>query len=432
MKINARFQSVIDLLVEVYRNVDVPVDVVVNSYMRQRRFIGSTDRREILDVFYGIIRQRKTIDGFLTNAHFVTDDIPQRSRLQVFVYLLKYADNKNALDYFDGEQYSPSKITLLESMVLDKLEKISLDQLSEAAQLGVDEDVLLRLKRVFPETYKKEITAQEMSAPLDLRWNPLKGELARVEAILTKEKIPFEKPSYSPWGIRLKSRIPLGQHKLITQGLVEIQDEGSQLIAMAVDAQPGQFVWDYCAGAGGKTLAIAPMMNNKGRIIATDSLEWRLKKAPIRFRRAGIHNAECKVLNVENQKWVKRQHGKCDRVLVDAPCSGSGTWRRNPELKWRVSDTDLKELVVKQSEILSRAALLVKSEGYLIYATCSLYREENQDQIEAFLKTHPDFSVHPIQLNTSKPLPLSAEGYLQLTPGEHQTDGFFACVMVKK
>ena len=201
-------------------------------------------------------------------------------------------------------------------------------------------------------------------------------------------------------------------------GSIEIQDEGSQLIAQLCNPQPGMAVWDYCAGAGGKTLALAAMMNNKGRIIASDTVAWRLKNAPQRLRRAGVHNVETRILDEESAKWVKRQAGKFDCVLVDAPCTGSGTWRRNPELRWRMDEAGLHELVAKQQNILEKAANLVAPGGRLVFATCSILRPEGRGQIETFLAKHPDFR-------------LEEDKVLELNPFEHGTDGFFAAAMTK-
>ena len=169
---------------------------------------------------------------------------------------------------------------------------------------------------------------------------------------------------------------------MLKNGLVEIQDEGSQLVALAVDAKPGMRVADFCAGAGGKTLAIAAQMQNKGRITACDVLAKRLERSTERFRRAGLHNIETKVLKDERDPWVKKHKGEFDRVLVDAPCTGIGAWRRNPDARWRSLGPGLETLLPLQASILASAARLVKKGGRLIYATCSMLREENEKQVE--------------------------------------------------
>lgn len=231
---------------------------------------------------------------------------------------------------------------------------------------------------------------------------------------------------------RVIALIMLQDHPLWVQGEIEIQDEGSQIVSLLVEAKPGLQIFDYCAGAGGKTLAMAAMMANKGRIVATDAVAWRLERSRERFKRSGVFNVECRTLEETNRKWLKRQEGRYDRVLVDVPCSGSGTWRRNPDLKIRLTEQDFDEILQKQYHIMEQASWLVKPGGRLIYATCSILRRENHDQIAQFLAKHPEFKLLPIApLWTEvigKACPTS-DLMLQLTPAQHQVDGFFAAVM---
>jgi 16S rRNA (cytosine967-C5)-methyltransferase len=236
--------------------------------------------------------------------------------------------------------------------------------------------------------------------------------------------INAEACALSPWGIRVFERPSLNALPMLKNGLVEIQDEGSQLVAHLVDAQPGQRVADFCAGAGGKTLALAAQMQNKGRIFACDVAAGRLKRSAERFRRAGVHNIETKILESERDPWVKKHQGQFDRVLVDAPCSGSGTWRRNPDARWRTAD--LGALLDTQGRILASAARLVRPGGRLIYATCSLLPEENERQIEKFLRENTGFAL----IKTDGRLEMAGD-YLSLTPAQHGTDGFFAAAINK-
>ena len=273
------------------------------------------------------------------------------------------------------------------------------------------------------------------AAPLDLRINPVKANRESAIKALARARITAEPTQWSPLGLRVQGRPPLGAVDAFKDGLVEIQDEGSQLVAIAVAPKPGQQVVDFCAGAGGKTLAIAALMKNKGRVVACDVLAGRLKRAAERFRRAGLHNIEAHPLSSERDPWVKRHKRKFDRVLVDAPCSGTGTWRRNPDSRWRQLGPGLEELVPLQANILDSAARLVKPGGRLIYATCSLLPEENEKQIAAFLESHPDFTVLPVAevwAEEGAGTPPSEGPYLRLTPARHDTDGFFAAVMVRK
>jgi 16S rRNA (cytosine967-C5)-methyltransferase len=200
------------------------------------------------------------------------------------------------------------------------------------------------------------------------------------------------------------------------KGLFEVQDEGSQLVAQMVEAKPGESIVDFCAGAGGKTLAIAAAMENKGRLMALDISEGRLFRSGERLRRAGVHNVTPRALAGPSDKWVKRNKGRFDAVLVDAPCTGTGTWRRNPDARWNLEPIDLEELVVLQAQILKSAARLVKPGGRMVYATCSLLPEENQRQIAKFLGDMPEFTL---------------DKELQLTPAGHGTDGFYAARLLK-
>ena len=252
-------------------------------------------------------------------------------------------------------------------------------------------------------------------APLDLRVNILKAKRDDVLARFKKEGFDAHEGKVSSLSIRLFGRPQLLQHPLFLEGAVEIQDEGSQMVAVTADAKPGEQVVDFCAGAGGKTLALGAAMKNKGRIVALDVLERRLTQSKRRFRRAELHNIETKPIISERDKWVKRHKGHFDLVLVDAPCTGTGIWRRDPDKRWRMLGPEMSELVLIQRKILESACRLVKPGGRLVYATCSLLLEENDDQIWAFLKEHPEFGVKG--------------DFLRLTPALNDTDGFFAAVL---
>ena len=322
------------------------------------------------------------------------------------------------------------------------------------------------------------------AASTDLRVNTLKATREEAIAALKAEGITAAPTQLSPVGLRVHGRPPLATMQVFKDGLIEVQDEGSQLVALLADARPGMRVADFCAGAGGKTLAIAAQMQNKGKIVACDVLEGRIDRAAVRFNRAGVHNVERKALSSERDQWVKRHAGTFDRVLVDAPCTGTGTWRRNPDAKWKLTPEDVAELEQVQRNILDSAWRLVKPGGRLIYATCSLLAEENEAQVEAFLAAHADFKLVPIAdvwreaigadtlslssaitchpgraqrepgpmrsardaepSHGSRITPPSAavrddsngsggsvatEGMLSLTPAQHGTDGFFAAVL---
>ena len=297
----------------------------------------------------------------------------------------------------------------------------------DAVRYEVPDWILPRLAAAFGPGLPAEMAALSEPAPLDLRVNILKTDRTQAVAALAREQLVAAPTRFSPWGLRLAGRQSVTQGAAFRDGLVEIQDEGSQLIALTVDAQPGMRVLDYCAGAGGKTLAIAMTMGNKGQIAACDVSAPRLEAAGKRLRRAGVHNAETHLL-APGDKWTKRQAGKFDRVLVDAPCTGTGTWRRNPDARGRLRESDLAELMAKQAAILDEAQKTLKPGGRLIYATCSLLNDENEAQMEALLARNPTLQAVPV----GAPLPDALHGrWLRLTPNRHGTDGFFAAVLEK-
>jgi 16S rRNA (cytosine967-C5)-methyltransferase len=271
------------------------------------------------------------------------------------------------------------------------------------------------------------------AAPLDLRVNL--ARVSREEALerLAKDGLEGSATPYSPAGIRLAGKPAINRHPLFEDGLVEVQDEGSQILAWLLAPRRGEMVADYCAGAGGKTLAIAMLMRGAGRIYAMDVSAKRLAALAPRAARAGVSSIHPLVLSGDNDSRVKRLAGKLDRVLVDAPCSGFGTLRRNPDLKWRHGPEAVAELAAKQLRILGAASRLVKPGGRLVYATCSILQEENEAVVAAFQVAHPGFdplsckellAAQHIFLDTGEPL--------RLWPHRHGTDGFFAAAFEKK
>jgi 16S rRNA (cytosine967-C5)-methyltransferase len=334
--------------------------------------------------------------------------------------------NKVAMAFATGK-YGPAALNAEELAVLEKLAGHTLEHphMPDAVKYEVPDWVLPRLEQKFGAALPAEMTALAAPAPLDLRVNLLKGTREEALAMLRAEKFEATPTPYSPFGLRLAGRQSVTGSKAFTEGLVEIQDEGSQLVALVVDAKPGMRVADYCAGAGGKTLAMAMMMENKGHIVACDVSAPRLEGAIKRLRRAGVHNAERHLLE-EGDKWVKRQAGKYDRVLVDAPCTGTGTWRRNPDARGRLTANDLLEILPKQARILDQAQRLVKLGGRLVYATCSLLGDENEMQVDAFLARNGHFK----RIALAPPVPPALLGpELRLTPRTHGTDGFGAAVL---
>lgn len=431
----ARLAAAIDLLAAVEASARRPADSIANDFFRARRYIGSADRRNVSDRAWGAIRQRLRLGW-----HFAELGEPKpTARLLMAAHLL-LAEGwvlEGIAQNFSGERFAPVPLWPSEAALLGRLAGRPLlhPDMPEGARLNLPDWALPGLRTRFGDTLPQEAAAFEEAAPLDLRANLLAGTRDIAQAALAGEGLLAAPMPYSPWGLRIADRRPVSATRAFETGLVEIQDEGSQLIALLTDARPGMRVADYCAGAGGKTLAIAATMENKGHIVACDVLAPRLEGAVRRLRRAGVHNAERHLL-VAGDKWRKRNASKFDRVLVDAPCTGSGTWRRNPDARIRTNATDLAELTRKQAVILEDASELVRPGGRLVYATCSLLPEEDEMQVEAFCARHPDFSILPIAGLWSALVPGVAppgEGpFMALSPARHGTDGFFAAVLQRR
>jgi 16S rRNA (cytosine967-C5)-methyltransferase len=270
-------------------------------------------------------------------------------------------------------------------------------------------------------------------APLDLRVNTL---LANREQVLTQlhgEGIGAAPTPVSPIGIRLAGKPALQAHPLFLKGAVEVQDEASQLLAFLVAPRRREMVVDFCAGAGGKTLALGAMMRSEGRVYAFDTSDWRLANLKPRLKRSGLSNVTPEHIDSENDARIKRLAAKIDRVLVDAPCTGFGTLRRNPDLKWRQPEGAVVELVAKQRAILAAAARLAKPGGRLVYATCSILPDENQAVVDDFLATHPDFRAGDAAAALAQAgCPLDTGPTLQLLPHRHGCDGFFAAILERE
>lgn len=286
------------------------------------------------------------------------------------------------------------------------------------------------------------VESLQQGAALDVRVNTFKDKREAVQQALAQVGIASTATPYSPWGLRLEGKPPLNRLEAFTRGVIEVQDEGSQLLALLLDAKRGEMVVDFCAGAGGKTLAIGATMRSTGRLYAFDVSAHRLDALKPRLARSGLSNVHPAAIAHERDERIKRLAGKMDRVLVDAPCSGLGTLRRNPDLKWRQSPASVQELALKQGAILDSAARLLKPGGRLIYATCSVLPEENEAIAQAFSQAHPDFEpLSSGELLTQLKVPHAAslcsggadgQRYLRLWPHTHHTDGFFAAVWQRK
>ncbi len=390
---------------------EYPADAVLSRYFRDRLALGQQDRAFVAESVFGVLRRKLLLDYIAPEA------TPRQLLLLWLSRIGGYSGRElGALCSSEETQWLNStraQGTLPLSVEAD-LPQWVIERLPEH-----DEDFIRALGRSLQE-----------SAPLDLRVNTLRATCDEVLARLEAEGIAAAPTPLSPIGIRLQGKPALSRHPLFTSGTVEVQDEGSQLLGYLLAPRRTDLVVDFCAGAGGKTLMLGALMNSQGRIYAFDVSEKRLSKLKPRLKRSGLSNLHPLVIAHENDTKVKRLAGKIDRVLVDAPCSGLGTLRRNPDLKFRQSPEGVAELVVKQTSILNAAARLVKPGGRLVYATCSLLTTENQQIVDAFLAAHPQFSaLNCGALLQKQGLTLECGDHMQLWPHVHRTDGFFAVAL---
>ena len=410
-----------------------PADDIAAEYFRRRRYIGAKDRAQISVHVYTVLRHRAIIDWWIARAGKGEVAPHARSRVLAALLLVDHWTPEDVAISFDGSRFRPAALKGPEQRLARALHGRSLThpEMSRAVANDLPDWLEPYLTAVYGRRLDDEMAALNAAAPLDLRVNGLKGDREAARRALAAEYIMAEPTPWSPFGLRLKHRVPLAATAAFKDGLVEVQDEGSQVAALLADVRPGMRVVDFCAGAGGKTLALAAQMQNRGKLVACDTADWRLERAAKRLRRAGVDNVERRVLASERDPWVKHHVKTFDRVLVDAPCLGIGSWRRNPDGKWRATATDLAELVERQRDILASASRLVKPGGRLVYVTCSLLREENEAQAEAFLAAHPDFAPYPAARAWEETIGGQCPGgedCLRLTPSRHGTDGFFVAL----
>jgi 16S rRNA (cytosine967-C5)-methyltransferase len=432
----ARIAAAIDIL-EALAAGTKPADDVAAAYFRNHRYIGSKDRAQVARHVYSVLRHRAALDWWVDRAGRSNLAASPRTRVMAALAIAEGEPAGEIIGSFDGGRFRPAALSPVEDRLVHALAGRSLRHPAMPRAIANDIPNWLEpyLERVYGPNLEREMASLNAPAPVDLRVNLLKTDRDTARRALAKEGIRTEPTQWSPIGLRLAERAPLSGLAALKDGLVEVQDEGSQLAALLAGAKPGMRVVDFCAGAGGKTLAIAAAMHNRGKIVACDTAEWRLTRSAQRLRRAGASNVERRVLSSERDPWVKRHAASFDRVLVDAPCLGIGSWRRNPDAKWRATPTDLAELQIRQHDILKSAARLVKPGGRLVYVTCSLLREENETQAERFLAETPDFALYPAVRAWSEAIgtPCPAGGdYLRLTPAQHGTDGFFVALFERK
>ena len=422
----ARIAASIELLTEIADKPRRPADASANDFFRARRFIGSGDRRAVSDRAWRVLRGYRRLAWWLDR----TGVAPTPRMLVAGSLMLEGWTAAGVAQSFSGGQYGPAPLLQPEAAAVRALEGHTWlhPDMPGAVRLEVPDWILPALETRFGPDLDPEMIATLDPAPLDLRVNLLRGTRDEAQAALLAEGIEATPTPYSPWGLRIDGRRAVTSGPAFQAGLVEIQDEGSQLLAALVGAGPEMRVVDWCAGAGGKTLALAMTMQNRGHLVACDVSAPRLEGAVRRLRRAGVMNSE-RHLVTPGDKWAKRRAGTFDRVLVDAPCTGTGTWRRNPDARLRLRQLDLEELVPKQAMILDAAARLVKPGGRLVYATCSLLPDENGRQVAAFLARTPGFTLVPAA--GLSPAPPTGD-FLALTPLQHGTDGFFGAVLERR
>ena len=432
-----RAQLVRMAVLEIYEQVrreGARADHALQRVLRREKQLRSVERRAVSDAVYGLLRLQGRVDHLLQRA-LGTRKLALEKLATPTQHLLRYAAYLIA-----GERQSADSAAGLAGPEVGPWQW-ALELVARPEPLGVPEDPLdalaaeTSLPRWLAKLWSEQLGAAEtrglagalnQRAPLTVRANLLKNSCDELLATLRTEGSRVERTRFSPWGITFTGRTNVFALRAFKAGLFEVQDEGSQLIALACEARPGQVVIDTCAGAGGKALALASEMHNKGRLVACDRDGRRLDELRPRARRAGVHNWEARSVPESSDARIADLRGSADVVLVDAPCSGLGALRRNPDARWRLDADEVDSFPPRQREILERYAPLVKVAGRLVYATCSINRRENEEVRAAFLSAHPEFE--PTQV-LPEATGLGAGAEVQLLPHRHGTDGFYIAAM---
>jgi 16S rRNA (cytosine967-C5)-methyltransferase len=411
-------------LVRLTLKFDHPADAIVSRFFRDNRGLGPRERATMAETVYTVLRKKLLFDHLAPSGSG-----PKERRLAI-------------LGFYGPGDFLRSALTEQEINWLDQCEKVSPNDLMERHRHNLPEWLVQPLKDQLGAEFWPMVETLNLGAGLDLRVNTFKAKRADVQKELAKAGIKAVNTPYSPWGLRIAGKPALNKNEAFMRGDFEVQDEGSQLLSMLLDAKRGEMVTDFCAGAGGKTLAIGAAMRSTGRLYAFDTSAHRLDAFKSRLKRSGLSNVHPAAIAHERDDRVKRLTGKMDRVLVDAPCTGLGTLRRNPDLKWRQNMLAVEEMAVKQAAILQSASRMLKSGGRIVYATCSVLPQENEAIAEAFSAANPDFV--PLlagevlaELKVEAAASLCSGGdnsqlYLRLWPHRHATDGFFAAVWQRK
>lgn len=430
---SAHLQAAIDALQQVLAFTS-PADAALKQYMKNRRYIGAKDRSEITRRVYHVLRHKGSLSWWITQ----NGGTPTPRALSLMS--LRFEKNMPASsigELCDGGDYAPANLTANEIRILEATEGKPLAQaaMPDWDRMNYPRWMDAHVKEAFGDNAEAEMSALHREATTDIRVNTLHADREAMLKELQKAGIGCEPTLYSPIALRLSARLPLHTLPVFKQGWFEIQDEASQLAALLAGAKPGQKVMDLCAGAGGKSLALAACMKNEGRLLALDTSEPRITECKLRMRRAGVHNGQTKLIASESDDFLKRHRDSADIVLLDVPCTGTGTWRRNPDLIWRYGENNLKQLLEVQQRIFTAGAKLVKPGGRLAYLTCSFLKCENEDQVSTFLNAHPNFEMIPVATLWSEalgtPCPISQPA-LRLSPSTNHCDGFFGCYLQRK
>jgi len=409
-------------LIELVYKFEHPADAVVSRYFREHRSLGPRERATLSDTVYATLRERLKFEWLARSGSG-----SKWRRLAV-------------LGFPGDRDFLKSALTDVEKNWLDHCDAVTDADLMAPHRHNLPEWLATALREQVGDEFDALVASLNQPAPLDLRVNLLKKKREAVLTELLQAGLSCEPTPYSPMGIRLQGKPSLAKLPAFVQGDVEVQDEGSQLLALLLDAKRGEMVVDFCAGAGGKTLAIGAAMRNSGRLYAFDTSGHRLDALKPRLARSGLSNVHPVAIAHERDDRIKRLAGKIDRVLVDAPCSGLGTLRRSPDLKWRQNPQTVAAQAELQQAILHSAARLLRPGGRLVYATCSLLPAENEVVAQAFGEAHPEFEPVPVaslleqaQVPQAESLCTGAGGqWLRLWPHRHATDGFFAAAWRKK
>ncbi|MCY7371067.1 MAG: RsmB/NOP family class I SAM-dependent RNA methyltransferase [Polaromonas sp.] len=412
----ALLENCADLLRQVLK-FDHPADMVLSRYFREQR-LGPRERATLAETVYRVLRKKNLFTYLAQHGNG-----PPERRLAILGFV---ADR----DYLLGALSDQEKDWL------GRCDQVQPSDLLELHRHNLPAWLVEPMKAQLGNEFWPLVESLNAPAALDLRVNTLKEKRADAQKQLAQAAIKSIATPYSPWGLRLADKPQLGQFDIFMRGAVEVQDEGSQLLALLVEAKRGEMIVDFCAGAGGKTLAIGAAMRNTGRLYAFDTSGHRLAALKPRLARSGLSNVHPVAIAHERDDRIKRLAGKIDSVLVDAPCSGLGTLRRNPDLKWRQTPKAIEELHAKQADILQSASRLLKPGGRLVYATCSILSEENESIADAFGSANPGFdlleaAVLLTRAGVEQAADLCDGPYLRLWPHRHQTDGFFAAVWQK-